>query len=181
MPRGPGGLPSGGQGVAREGESEGLAEKFRAVVDETNRSAKVRVRSSWHYGSEGVCIPPWRTKVCAGGTEQVRFLAATHRSPPTRAPSLPYRRLQPSTNPCLGARSLRQPPRRSYCPCELDNPRNRVPVTRGTGATVIKQKGASRGRVKRAIREVKRGVRGRGLGGNRRLPPSLARQGSEGS
>ena len=33
MPRGPHGLPCGGQGVARESESEGLAEQFRAVIE----------------------------------------------------------------------------------------------------------------------------------------------------
>ncbi len=33
MPRGPHGRPCGGQGVAREGESEGLAEQFRAVIE----------------------------------------------------------------------------------------------------------------------------------------------------
>ncbi|HHW39658.1 MAG TPA: hypothetical protein GXX19_00630 [Syntrophomonadaceae bacterium] len=59
----------GGQGVSREGESEGHAEKFRAVVDETNRSAKDGERSCQHYGGEGITHPPHRTKVFADGTE----------------------------------------------------------------------------------------------------------------
>ena len=61
MPRGPHSGLCGGQGVAREGESEGLAEQFWAVIEEMNRSAKVRERSSLHYGGEGVLHPPWRT------------------------------------------------------------------------------------------------------------------------
>ena len=73
MPRGPHGWPCGGQGVAREGESEGLEEQFRAVIETMNRSAKVREGSSLHYGGEGVLHPPWRTKVCAGGTERKIF------------------------------------------------------------------------------------------------------------
>ena len=73
MPRGPHGWPCGEQGVAREGESEGLEEQFRAVIETMNRSAKVREWSSLHYGGEGVLHPPWRTKVFAGGTERKIF------------------------------------------------------------------------------------------------------------
>jgi hypothetical protein len=43
-------------------ESEGFAEKYRAVVEgairRTNRSAKGGARSSLHYGGEGVLIHP---------------------------------------------------------------------------------------------------------------------------
>src|SRR5262249_53595599 len=58
----------GGQGVHREVESEGPAEKYRAVVDGghpvTNRSAKGGARSSPHYGGEGVLIHPPYQGVC---------------------------------------------------------------------------------------------------------------------
>jgi len=51
-----------GQGVHREVGSEGLAEKYRAVVEGailmTNRSAEDGNRSSLHYGGEGVLIRP---------------------------------------------------------------------------------------------------------------------------
>jgi hypothetical protein len=65
---------SGGQGVPREGESEGHAEKYRAVVEgavpKTNRSAKGGTRSSPHYGGEGVLIHPPHQGVCGRhGTE----------------------------------------------------------------------------------------------------------------
>src|SRR5215831_18526644 len=59
---------TGGQGVHREVESEGDAEKYRAVVDGghpvTNRSAKGGARSSLHYGGEGVLIHPPYQGVC---------------------------------------------------------------------------------------------------------------------
>ncbi len=49
-----------GQGVHREVESEGLAEKYRAAIEGAtpamNRSAKDGTRSSWHYGSDGALI-----------------------------------------------------------------------------------------------------------------------------
>src|SRR3984957_19628034 len=52
----------GGQGVRREVESEGYAEKYRAVIDlgrpRMNRSAKDGIRSSPHYGGEGVTHSP---------------------------------------------------------------------------------------------------------------------------
>jgi hypothetical protein len=52
----------GGQGVHREVESEGYAEKYRAVIDwgrpRMNRSAKDGIRSSPHYGGEGVTHSP---------------------------------------------------------------------------------------------------------------------------
>jgi len=58
----------GGQGVHREVESEGLAEKLRAVVEGatllTNRSAKAGARSSLHYGGEGVLTHPAHQGVC---------------------------------------------------------------------------------------------------------------------
>ena len=52
-------------------ESEGLAEKNRAVVDrKTNRSAKDGTRSSLHYGGEGALIHPSYQGVCGRhGTE----------------------------------------------------------------------------------------------------------------
>ena len=67
---------AGGQGVHREVESEGLAEKYRAVIKgETplmNRSAKDGVRSSRHYGGEGVLIHPSYQGVCERhGTEDL--------------------------------------------------------------------------------------------------------------
>jgi hypothetical protein len=49
-------------------ESEGFAEKYRAVVEgaipRTNRSAKGGARSSLHYGGEGVLIHPPHQGVC---------------------------------------------------------------------------------------------------------------------
>ena len=45
-----------GQGVHREVKSEGLAEKYQAVTENVNRSAKDEERSSLHYGGEGVTI-----------------------------------------------------------------------------------------------------------------------------
>ena len=52
----------GGQGVRREVESEGYAEKYRAVIDRgrpwMNRSAKDGIRSSPHYGGEGATHSP---------------------------------------------------------------------------------------------------------------------------
>jgi len=48
----------GGQGVHREVESGGHEENCRAVVEETNRSAKGGTRSSLHYGGEGATHPP---------------------------------------------------------------------------------------------------------------------------
>jgi hypothetical protein len=52
----------GGQGVRREVGSEGYAEKYRAVIDwgrpRMNRSAKDGIRSSPHYGGEGVTHSP---------------------------------------------------------------------------------------------------------------------------
>ena len=66
---------SGGQGVHCEVESEGHAEKCRAVIDEgclkMNRSAKGGTRSSLHYGGEGVLIHPPHQGVCGWhGTEE---------------------------------------------------------------------------------------------------------------
>src|SRR5712691_857248 len=53
---------SGGQGVHREMESEGHEEKYRAVIDggypEDEPVGKGGVRSSLHYGDEGVLIHP---------------------------------------------------------------------------------------------------------------------------
>ncbi len=53
---------TGGQGVQREVESEGFAEKYRAVIKgatpQMNRSAKGGARSSLHYGDEGVSHSP---------------------------------------------------------------------------------------------------------------------------
>jgi hypothetical protein len=68
---------SRGQGVHREVESEGFAEKYRAVVEgatpRTNRSAKGGARSSRHYGGEGVSIHPPHQGVCERhGTEDQR-------------------------------------------------------------------------------------------------------------
>lgn len=58
----------GGQGVHREVESEGFAEKYRAVIEWIkslmNRSAKDGARSSLHYGGEGVLIHPSYQGVC---------------------------------------------------------------------------------------------------------------------
>lgn len=51
---------TGGQGVRREAESEGHAEKFQAVIKRAtstmNWSAKDRERSSPQYGDEGILI-----------------------------------------------------------------------------------------------------------------------------
>jgi hypothetical protein len=67
MPRWPN-RKFGGQGVYREVESEGLEEKYRAVIKEAipkmNRSAKGGVRSSLHYGGEGDLIHPPHQGVC---------------------------------------------------------------------------------------------------------------------
>jgi len=67
MPRWPGQC-SGGQGVHREVESEGFAEKHRAVAKgatpQANRSAKDGTRSSLHYGGEGALIHPSHQGVC---------------------------------------------------------------------------------------------------------------------
>ena len=65
MPRWPADVYAGGQGVHREVESEGFEEKHRAVIkDVMNRSAKDGVRSSLHYGGEGVRIHPSNQGVC---------------------------------------------------------------------------------------------------------------------
>src|SRR3979411_1318806 len=62
MPRRPAGLLAGGQGVRRDSESEGFEEKYRAVIEWgrplMNRSAKDGIRSSPHYGGEGVTHSP---------------------------------------------------------------------------------------------------------------------------
>jgi hypothetical protein len=59
---------TGGQGVHREVESSGFAEKYRAVIEGAipamNRSAKGGARSSLHYGGEGVLIHPSNQGVC---------------------------------------------------------------------------------------------------------------------
>ncbi len=67
---------TGGQGVHREVESEGLAEKYRAVIEGAapamNRSAKDGARSSWHYCSEGILTHPSHQGVCGRhGTEDL--------------------------------------------------------------------------------------------------------------
>jgi len=67
---------TGGQGVHREVESEGFAEKYRAVIEGAtplmNRSAKGGARSSLHYGGEGVLIHPPYQGVCGRhGTEDL--------------------------------------------------------------------------------------------------------------
>ncbi len=67
---------TGGQGVHREVESEGFAEKYRAVIEGAtplmNRSAKGGTRSSLHYGGEGVLIHPPYQGVCGRhGTEDL--------------------------------------------------------------------------------------------------------------
>ena len=58
MPRRPAGLLAGGQGVRSDPESEGFEEKYRAVIEWgrplMNRSAKDGIRSSPHYGGQGV-------------------------------------------------------------------------------------------------------------------------------
>jgi hypothetical protein len=52
----------GGQGVRSDPESEGFEEKYRAVIEWgrplMNRSAKDGIRSSPHYGGEGVTHSP---------------------------------------------------------------------------------------------------------------------------
>src|ERR1700684_701307 len=62
MPRRPAGLLAGGQGVRSDPESEGDAEKYRAVIEwgrpRMNRSAKDGIRSSPHYGGAGVTHSP---------------------------------------------------------------------------------------------------------------------------
>ena len=67
---------TGGQGVHREVESEGFAEKYRAVIEGAtplmNRSAKGGAWSSLHYGGEGVLIHPPYHGVCGRhGTEDL--------------------------------------------------------------------------------------------------------------
>jgi len=46
-----------GQGVHREVKSEGLEEKYQAVTENVNRSAKDEERSSLQYGGEGATSP----------------------------------------------------------------------------------------------------------------------------
>ena len=57
-------------------ESEGLEEKYRAVIDgdpRMNRSAKGGARSSLNYGDEGILIHPPHQGVCGRhGTEEQR-------------------------------------------------------------------------------------------------------------
>ena len=71
-------MTSGGQGVHREVESEGLAENCRAVVEEaapmTNRSAKGGARSSLHYGGEGALIHPPHQGVCGRHGREDRYV-----------------------------------------------------------------------------------------------------------
>src|SRR5258708_33824265 len=59
---------SGGQGVRREVESEGHAEKYRAVIEGAtpmmNWSAKGGTRSSLQYRGEGVLIHPPHQGAC---------------------------------------------------------------------------------------------------------------------
>ena len=67
---------TGGQGVHREVESEGFAEKYRAVIEGAtpwmNRSAKGGTRSSLHYRGEGILIHPPYQGVCGRhGTEDL--------------------------------------------------------------------------------------------------------------
>ena len=67
---------TGGQGVHREVESEGFAEKYWSVIEGAtplmNRSAKGGSRSSLHYGGEGVLIHPPYQGVCGRhGTEDL--------------------------------------------------------------------------------------------------------------
>jgi hypothetical protein len=67
-------LSTRGQGVCREAESEGLEEKYQAVTNgatrNVNRSAKDGIRSSLHYGDEGVLAHPSHQGVCGRhGTE----------------------------------------------------------------------------------------------------------------
>jgi hypothetical protein len=62
MPRRPAGSLAGGQGVRSDPKSEGFEEKYRAVIEKgetlMNRSAKDGIRSSPHYGGEGVTHSP---------------------------------------------------------------------------------------------------------------------------
>src|ERR1700692_3566420 len=62
MPRRPAGLLAGGQGVRGDPESEGIGARYRAVIEWgrplMNRSAKDGIRSSPHYGGEGVTHSP---------------------------------------------------------------------------------------------------------------------------
>ncbi len=44
--------------------SEGLEEKYQAVIEWMNRSAKDGARSSLHYGGEGAPIHPSNQGVC---------------------------------------------------------------------------------------------------------------------
>ncbi len=67
---------AGRQGVHREVESEGLEEKYRAVIEgatpQMNRSAKDGARSSLHYGGEGALTHPSYQGVCGWhGTEDL--------------------------------------------------------------------------------------------------------------
>ena len=66
---------TGGQGVHREVESEGLEEQYRAVIEGQpvmNRSAKGEARSSRHYGGEGALIHSSNQGVCERhGTEDL--------------------------------------------------------------------------------------------------------------
>ena len=77
---------TGGPGVHREVESEGLEEQYRAVIEGQpvmNRSAKGGARSSRHYGGEGARIHPSNQCVCEQhGTEDLhvtpgRFVACS--------------------------------------------------------------------------------------------------------
>ena len=93
------GTTPGGQGVHREMESGGFAEQYRAAVKgaipATNRSAEGGIRSSLHYGGEGVLILPPHQGVCGRhGTEDrcvtpgelVRFLSGVGISDPISRP-----------------------------------------------------------------------------------------------
>ncbi len=67
---------TGGQGAHREVGSEGLEEKYRAVIEGAtplmNRSAKDGARSSLHYGGEGALTHPSYQGVCGWhGTEDL--------------------------------------------------------------------------------------------------------------
>jgi hypothetical protein len=56
-------MTTGGQGVHREVESEGFAEKYRAVVEGSHPAEEAKAFSSTH-----------RTKVCADGTMQKTYV-----------------------------------------------------------------------------------------------------------
>ena len=105
---------------------EGLEQTL--TVQRLGLPAQLRQRSAHHQCHRGSEL--------TAAQHRPPHLALHHRRPGTalgqrcrparRATPLSHRRLQPPADPGPGSRGLRQPPRRSYSPCELAGPRNRA-------------------------------------------------------